>query len=167
MRPMKPDPGIHVQTVRIPTENGGVSALLLSPLAAPKNAAGILWLHGGAYIAGMKEMVHASRAVDLAKKFGVAVLSPGYRLALKAPYPAAIDDCYAALLYLKAHAAAFGAGVPAELDVYHSDMHAFDMMRPDDVLSIQAAEAFNTRFADAQARFFTPQHEIQEERHDS
>ena len=152
MRPMKPDPGIHVQTVRIPTENGGVSALLLSPLAAPKNAAGILWLHGGAYIAGMKEMVHASRA---------------------------IDDCYAALLYLKAHAAAFGvrsdqlmvggesAGVPAELDVYHSDMHAFDMMRPDDVLSIQAAEAFNTRFADAQARFFAPQHEIQEERHDS
>ncbi len=179
MRPMKPDPGIHVQTVRIPTENGGVSALLLSPLAAPKNAAGILWLHGGAYIAGMKEMVHASRAVDLAKKFGVAVLSPGYRLALKAPSPAAIDDCYAALLYLKAHAAAFGvrsdqlmvggesAGVPAELDVYHSDMHAFDMMRPDDVLSIQAAEAFNTRFADAQARFFAPQHEIQEERHDS
>lgn len=87
MRPMKPDPGIHVQTVRIPTENGGVSALLLSPLAAPKNAAGILWLHGGAYIAGMKEMVHASRAVDLAKKFGVAVLSPGYRLALKSPLP--------------------------------------------------------------------------------
>ena len=86
MRPMKPDPGIHVQTVRIPTENGGVSALLLSPLAAPKNAAGILWLHGGAYIAGMKEMVHASRAIDLVKKFGVAVLSPGYRLALKAPY---------------------------------------------------------------------------------
>jgi len=179
MRPMKPDPGIRVQAVRIPTENSGMFALLLSPLAAPKNATGILWLHGGGYIAGMKEMVHASRAVDLVKKFGAVVLSPGYRLALKAPYPAAIDDCYAALLYLKAHAAAFGvrsdqlmvggesAGVPAELDVYHSDMHAFDMMRPDDVLSIQAAEAFNTRFADAQARFFTPQHEIQEERHDS
>ena len=54
MRPMKPDPGIRVQAVRIPTENSGMSALLLSPLAAPKNAAGILWLHGGAYIAGMK-----------------------------------------------------------------------------------------------------------------
>ena len=36
MRPMKPDPGIRVQAVRIPTENGGMSALLLSPLAAPK-----------------------------------------------------------------------------------------------------------------------------------
>ncbi len=55
MRPMKPDPGIRVQAVRIPTENGGMSALLLSPLAAPKNAAGILWLHGGGYIAGMKK----------------------------------------------------------------------------------------------------------------
>ena len=85
MRPMKPDPGIRVQAVRIPTENGGMSALLLSPLAAPKNAAGILWLHGGGYIAGMKEMVHASRAVDLVKKFGAVVLSPGYRLAPKAP----------------------------------------------------------------------------------
>ena len=31
-------------------------------------------------------MVHASRAIDLVKKFGVAVLSPGYRLALIAPY---------------------------------------------------------------------------------
>ena len=38
MRPMKPDPGIRVQAVRIPTENGGMSALLLSPLAALKNA---------------------------------------------------------------------------------------------------------------------------------
>ena len=278
MRPMKPDPGIHVQTVRIPTENGGVSALLLSPLAAPKNAAGILWLHGGAYIAGMKEMVHASRAVDLAKKFGVAVLSPGYRLALKAPYPAAIDDCYAALLYLKAHAAAFGvrsdqlmvggesaggglcaavcirtrdegavnvafqmplypmlddrdtassrdnhgrvwntrrnhlawrlylrgtdraslspyaaparltdfsglppaysfvgdgepfyaetvryfeqlraAGIPAELDVYHTDLHAFDMLEPSAALSGEAAGKFHAHFAAAQTRFFAPQ----------
>ena len=278
MRPMKPDPGIRVQAVRIPTENGGMSALLLSPLAAPKNAAGILWLHGGGYIAGMKEMVHASRAVDLVKKFGAVVLSPRYRLALKAPYPAAIDDCYAALLYLKAHAAAFGvrsdqlmvggesaggglcaavcirardegavnvafqmplypmlddrdtassrdnhgrvwntrrnhlawrlylrgtdraslspyaaparltdfsglppaysfvgdgepfyaetvryfeqlraAGIPAELDVCHTDLHAFDMLEPSAALSGEAAGKFHAHFAAAQARFFAPQ----------
>ena len=288
MRPMKPDPAIRVQKLRIPTPHGSIPTLLLSPKCAPVNAAGVLWLHGGGYIVGMKEMIHMSRAVDLVKKYGAVVLSPGYRLALQAPYPAAIDDCYASLLYLKANAAALGvrsdqlmvggesaggglcaavcirardedkvsvafqmplypmlddrdtessrdnrgrvwntrrnhfawrlylrgtdraqlspyaaparltdfshlppaysfvgdgepfyaeavryferlraAGVPAELDIYHSDMHAFDMIRPDDVLSIQAAEAFNTRFADAQARFFAPQHEIQEERHDS
>ena len=51
------------------------------------------------------------------------------------------------------------AGVPAELDVYRTDVHAFDMMRPDDAMSIQAAERFNDRFAHAQARFFAPQRE--------
>ena len=76
-------------------------ALVLSPPAAPKDAAGVLWLHGGGYIAGMKEMVHMSRAVDLVKRYGAVVLSPGYRLAPWAPWPAAMEDCYAALLYLK------------------------------------------------------------------
>ena len=179
MRSMLPDKDVRVRKIRIPTPHGSIPALILSPRTAPADATGVLWIHGGGYIAGMKEMVHMSRAVDPVKKFGAVVLSPGYRLAPLSPYPAALDDCYAALIYLKENAAALGvrsdqlmvggesAGVPAELDVYHSDMHAFDMMRPDDVLSIQAAEAFNTRFADAQARFFAPQHEIQEERHDS
>ena len=53
-------------------------------------------------------MVHMSRAVGLVKRFGVVVLAPGYRLSLQAPYPAATEDCYAALLYLKEHAAALG-----------------------------------------------------------
>lgn len=53
-------------------------------------------------------MVHASRAVDLVKKFGAVVLAPGYRLSLWAPYPAALEDGCASLLYLKEHAAALG-----------------------------------------------------------
>ena len=31
-------------------------------------------------MAGMKEMVHMSRAVDLVKNYGATVISPGYRL---------------------------------------------------------------------------------------
>ena len=50
-------------------------------------------------------------------------------------------------------------GISASVDVYHSDMHAFDMMRPDDAMSIQAADRFNDRFAHAQAQFFAPQRE--------
>ena len=49
------------------------------------------------------------------------------------------------------------AGVPAKLDVYHTNMHAFDMMRPHDAQSIAAAEKFERRFADAQACYFAPQ----------
>ncbi len=48
-------------------------------------------------------MVHSSRAVDLVKKYGATVIAPGYRLAFIAPYPAAAEDCYDALLYLKNH----------------------------------------------------------------
>ena len=108
MRSMRPDPAIRVRRLRIPTAQGSIPALVLSPKAAPENAPGLLWLHGGGYAAGMKEMVHMSRAVELVKRFGAVVLSPGYRLALQAPYPAAMDDCYAALLYLRSHAAALG-----------------------------------------------------------
>ena len=105
---MLPDKDVHVRKIRIPTPHGSIPALVLSPLTAPADATGVLWIHGGGYISGMKEMVHMSRAVDLVKKFGAVVLSPGYRLAPLSPYPAALDDCYAALIYLKENAAALG-----------------------------------------------------------
>ncbi|WP_260681375.1 alpha/beta hydrolase, partial [Klebsiella pneumoniae] len=56
----------------------------------------------------MASMVYLSRALNLVKKYGAVVVSPEYRLAGKAPYPAALEDCYAALLYLKNHAARLG-----------------------------------------------------------
>ena len=76
MRSIKPDKDILVSTIRIPTASGSIPALVLSPKAGAQNAAGILWIHGGGYIAGMKEMVHISRAVDLVKRFGAVVISP-------------------------------------------------------------------------------------------
>ena len=87
MRPMRPFKSIRVQKLRIPTPHGGIPALLLSPVDAPSNATGVLWLHGGGYAVGMKEMVYASRAADLVRDFGAVVLSPGYRLSPLAPYP--------------------------------------------------------------------------------
>lgn len=101
MHAMKPDKDIRVQEIRIPTAQGSIPALVLSPQEKPTDAVGILWLHGGGFIAGMKEMVCISRAAELVKKYGAVVLSPAYRLAVGAPYPAAVEDCYAALLYLR------------------------------------------------------------------
>lgn len=69
---------------------------------------GVLWIHGGGYILGMAEMAYVSRGADLVKKFGVTVVSPAYRLSGKAPYPAALLDCYHALLYMKNHAEELG-----------------------------------------------------------
>lgn len=99
----KPD-GIKSVRVKIAYGKNRLPLLVLSPESGAKDAPGVLWIHGGGYITGMKEMVYMSRAVDLVKEFGVVVVSPGYRLAITKPYPAALDDCYAALLWMKEHA---------------------------------------------------------------
>ncbi len=65
---------------------------------------GILWIHGGGYITGMAKTIYFSRAIDLVKKYGAVVITPEYRLSKKAPYPAALHDCYASLQYLYQHA---------------------------------------------------------------
>ena len=103
-----PDKEVNCNRIQIPRRDGkNMPALLVSPKKKTLNAPGILWIHGGGYVTGMKEMVHMSRAVDLVKKYGATVLSPGYRLSFVKPYPAAVEDCYDALLYLKNHAGKF------------------------------------------------------------
>lgn len=43
------------------------------------------------------------------------------------------------------------------MDIYHTDLHAFDMMQPKTALSQQAAAAFDRHFAWALAHCFAPQ----------
>ena len=99
-----PEKDIEIRKVHI----GRMPALVLMPKVRKSGVPGVLWIHGGGYMTGMKEMVYMSRAVDLVRDHGAVVLSPGYRLSFMAPYPAAIEDCYQALLYLKEHAQELG-----------------------------------------------------------
>ena len=68
---------------------------------------GVIWLHGGGYAIGTPEQSNR-----IAKKLITAsdcvVIAPGYRLSTEAPYPAALEDCYAALLWMKDNANALG-----------------------------------------------------------
>lgn len=94
-----------VKKKRIQAPAGEMDILILRPaqkLPAEKTPA-ILWIHGGGYVTGMAAMVYMSRALPLVRKYGAVVVTPEYRLAGKAPYPAALEDCYAALLYVKEH----------------------------------------------------------------
>ena len=100
-----PDKDVKCTRIQIPCRDGRhMPALVVTPKIPKKNAPGILWIHGGGYMAGMKEMVYMSRAIQLVKNYGAIVISPGYRLSFIKSYPAAIEDCYDALLYLKNHA---------------------------------------------------------------
>ena len=91
---------LRSRTVRIETEEGGIRGIILSPRHSAGKVPGILWIHGGGYISGMAAMVRVSEGKSLAKRFGAVVLSPEYRLAGKATYPAALNDCFAALKFM-------------------------------------------------------------------
>ncbi|MBQ8831001.1 MAG: alpha/beta hydrolase [Oscillospiraceae bacterium] len=90
---------------------GELPLLILQPTtnARPiEKTPGILWIHGGGYVTGMADMIYISRALKLVKQYGAVVVTPEYRLAGKAPYPAALEDCYEALKYLKNNADELG-----------------------------------------------------------
>ncbi len=86
-----------------------ISLLILRPIQHGATAPpGVLWIHGGGYQSGSAKDVFATRALSLVVKFGAVLVAPNYRLSKKHPYPAALHDCYAALLYLRDHAQELG-----------------------------------------------------------
>jgi acetyl esterase/lipase len=76
-------------------------------LYRPPNVSGLLpviiWLHGGGWNRGRKERCPAVRIVD----DGYVVASIDYRLTTIAPFPAQIEDCKAAVRWLRANAAQY------------------------------------------------------------
>ena len=64
----------------------------------------IVWVHGGAWLGGSKE---SCPAVGFVRR-GYAVASVNYRLSHHAIFPAQIQDCQAAVRWLRTHAGEYG-----------------------------------------------------------
>lgn len=64
----------------------------------------IIWVHGGAWQSGSKESCPAIRFV----RKGYAVASINYRLSQHAIFPAQIEDCKAAIRWLRANSSKYG-----------------------------------------------------------
>jgi acetyl esterase len=71
---------------------------------------GVLHIHGGGFFGGSVDLEHGG-SVKTARELGVVVVSVEYRLAPENPFPAGLDDCYAALTWL--HESAGELGVDA------------------------------------------------------
>ena len=108
MLTLRPGPGVSAEKVVLSVQKRDIAMLVLTPKNREKSGPVVLWIHGGGYFLGMKEMVYASRAAGLVEKYGAVVVSPGYRLAPKHPYPAALEDCYAVLFWLRDFARSLG-----------------------------------------------------------
>lgn len=98
---------LHTVNRRLLKKGRSMKLIILQSESA-KKVPGILWIHGGGYMTGMAAMVHFTAGKMLAKKYGAVVVSPEYRLAAQAPYPAALEDCYEALKYMYDHADELG-----------------------------------------------------------
>lgn len=68
----------------------------------------VVFFHGGGWCIGSFKS-HGGICASLANMANSAVFSVDYRLAPENPFPAAVDDCYAALEYVSANAVSFGA----------------------------------------------------------
>jgi len=67
----------------------------------------VLYLHGGGFVVGDLDTEHAG-AASLADALGAVVVSVDYRLAPEHPFPAPLEDCYSALVWLSDEAGALG-----------------------------------------------------------
>ncbi|KAA0111022.1 alpha/beta hydrolase [Mycolicibacterium sp. P9-22] len=87
-------PGVEVLTL-----GSGVGVRLYRPTGVHTPGPALLWIHGGGYVIGS-----AAQDDVLCRRFastlGVTVASVDYRLAPQNPYPAGLEDCYAALTWL-------------------------------------------------------------------
>ncbi|WFR72575.1 alpha/beta hydrolase [Prescottella defluvii] len=89
-------PGAPRVPVRIYTPSGSYSRL-----------GALVWFHGGGYVFG--EIAASERTcVEIAATVGCVVVSVEYRLAPEHPYPAGLDDCFAALTWVAEHADELG-----------------------------------------------------------
>ncbi len=63
----------------------------------------VLWIHGGGYIVG-SAAADAGWCGELAHALGAVVAAVEYRLAPEHPYPAGLEDCYQALVWMTENA---------------------------------------------------------------
>ncbi|HEX6354555.1 alpha/beta hydrolase [Actinophytocola sp.] len=68
---------------------------------------GMVFIHGGGFILGSAAMFD-SDATRIAAEVGAVVVSVDYRLAPENPFPAGLDDCYAALVWTAKSATELG-----------------------------------------------------------
>ena len=80
---------------------------------SPKNldvsspVTGLLWIHGGGYAVGLPE-IEQPTIEKLMLTSNTVVISPDYRLSIDGPFPAALEDCYDTLLWMKHNAKELG-----------------------------------------------------------
>ncbi|SLH99701.1 Probable lipase LipH [Mycobacteroides abscessus subsp. massiliense] len=104
----------NIEDRTIPGPAGEIPARIYSPAEGGVRPVFVL-IHGGGWVIGDLD-THDAVARAAAVQADAVVVSVDYRLAPEHPYPAAVEDCWAALQWVHEHAAEIG-GDPGRLAV--------------------------------------------------
>lgn len=99
--------GIREVTVPGPPDAPDVRVHIYRPADHDGMLPALLYLHGGGFVIGLVDFFR-NETTRIAAEVGAVVVSVDYRLAPEHPYPAALEDCYAALRWLAEHAGELG-----------------------------------------------------------
>ena len=110
-------PGTELRDITIDGPAGDITLRVYRPAnATVVDRPLILNIHGGGFVFGnlrLSDWICSSVAITV----GAVVVSVDYRLAPLHPFPAAVDDCYAALVWAADNAAQLGAATPPRIGV--------------------------------------------------
>jgi acetyl esterase len=91
-----------------PGPDGAIRLRLYWPLQSTAPMPAIVYFHGGGHVIGSLD-THDFVARNLCGGTGAMVASVDYRMGPEHKFPAAVDDCFAALQWVHANAASLGA----------------------------------------------------------
>jgi acetyl esterase len=96
-----------IENFFIPGPGGEIRARAYAPIAAVGPQPTLIFFHGGGFVAGGVE-THDGLCRQLAAEGGFKVVAVDYRLAPEHPYPAAVEDAWAASQWIEQNAAQLG-----------------------------------------------------------
>jgi acetyl esterase len=102
-----PDELASITDLSIPGPAGEIPARAYRPHSAEPLPA-LVYIHGGGWVIGDIES-HDSVCQQLSTQIPAVVVSVDYRLAPEHPYPAALQDCFAATRWVHGHGSDLGA----------------------------------------------------------
>ncbi|MCU1427959.1 MAG: Esterase/lipase [Actinomycetia bacterium] len=109
-----PQPIAYLEDRSVPGLQGDIPVRIYRP-SSDDGLPILVWLHGGGWTIGSVD-VHDPITRAIANAAACIVVSVDYRLAPEHPFPAGLDDCWAALTWVAEHAGEFG-GDPARIAV--------------------------------------------------
>ena len=108
LRPYAPRPKAvrSIENLRIPGPGGAIPIRVYTPdVQAPRPA--MVYFHGGGWVVCDLD-THDLVCRNLAHRAGAVIVAVDYRLAPEHKFPAAVEDCYAAAVWVASNVEAFG-----------------------------------------------------------